>query len=280
MNIGRVNVVGDGVFGTFLKEEFAKIGVIQDPLSYFVILAVPFSAYAEVAGNHSGKHLINVCSIQEESTKICREHSDNVTGIHPMFGPRTTDPTERNCVMTYQSFPSDQVTELFEGIGCKIITRLPVTNEKISGKMHDIIMAKTHVKVVMLSNQILKAVKGTETIPDELLPTSFKRMRAMAQQFLDMPRGTKESILSNPYDGDSFTMDIKVEAVNKPALDALKRPISIGDKVLADIYPTFLELEECTVTEICGDTLTLQYYNLRDRLQTDKKLSSKVIKLV
>jgi hypothetical protein len=57
------------------------------------------------------------------------------------------------------------------------------------------------LQVVKLSELISKITAEASDVPDEFLPTSFKRLKALSEQFLDMPEGTKTSILSNPYDG-------------------------------------------------------------------------------
>lgn len=200
----NITIEGDGVFGTFLKKELsAHINIDEE--SSVVILAVPASAYYHVAMKHHGKHLINVCSVQEDTTNICLEFSDLVTSIHPMFGPRS--PTEgRSCIVTRAVTDSDSkhanaevqmVLDMFSKICSTMVYE--VGGVSITPRMHDEMMAKTHLKVVEISDYILQLVDSAKDIPEECLPTSFKRLKAMAEQFLDMPAGTKESILSNKY---------------------------------------------------------------------------------
>jgi len=184
----KLKIVGDGVFGTFLKKELAELAEICDDAD-IVIMAVPFSAYEQVALQHAGAHLINVCSVQKATNDICRKYSSRVTGIHPMFGPRS--PKEgRTSIITSDAgqLESLPIVRLFENFG-------PVFSCK--DELHDQMMAKTHKQVVLISEQIQEIVNDAKDVPDFMLPTSFKRMKAMAEQFLDMSPGTKESILSN-----------------------------------------------------------------------------------
>jgi prephenate dehydrogenase len=195
-----------GNFGFFLKDEFMDAGHIIIGESeiqiteYYdaVILAVPLSAYEECAKKHAGKTLINVCSVQEESTEICNRYSKNVISIHPMFGRRSPD-EGKTCVLTYASNMKmlKLAYDLFTDI-CENVVSIS-DGVEITPKMHDEMMALTHVKVIELSDKILEIVMDAKHIPNELLPTSFKRLRDMAVQFLDMPEGTKSSIMANKY---------------------------------------------------------------------------------
>ena len=188
-----IHIVGDGVFGTFLRKELSPYVAFNESAD-IVILAVPASAYEEIAAQFSGKHLINVCSVQMDTTVKCCMHSNRVTSIHPMFGPRS--PVEgRTAILTWACNESQSIIELFSNI-CKIVKEL--NGESIDPPLHDRIMAVTHLQVVLLSDKITEMVKQVDWIPDELLPTSFKRLKALSEQFLDMPAGTKESILANP----------------------------------------------------------------------------------
>ena len=199
-----ITIEGTGVFGTFLSKELSPHFNIVDDAN-IIILAVPASAYIDVAEKHAGKHLVNVCSVQEDTTKTCLQFSDMVTSIHPMFGPRS--PVDgRTCILTFDCRDgistkcADEVARVIEGfakISSKIVTEfngIPMTP-----KLHDKMMAKTHMKVVQISDTILNIVENAKDIPDECLPTSFKRLRDMAVQMLDMPKGTRDSILSNKH---------------------------------------------------------------------------------
>jgi prephenate dehydrogenase len=199
-----VAIEGTGVFGTFLRKELAPHFTIVDTAN-IVILAVPAAAYREMADKHQGKHLVNVCSVQEETTNICLEFTAMVTSIHPMFGPRS--PADgRTCILTYQdqnglSKQRDAeiqlVIDTFAKISSKIVTEF--NGQPMTPRLHDEMMAKTHKQVVQISDHILQIVEDAKDIPDECLPTSFKRLRDMAEQFLDMPPGTRDSILSNKH---------------------------------------------------------------------------------
>jgi hypothetical protein len=90
----KLTIIGDGVFGTFLKELLKDKFELQcfggDELTAeSVILAVPISAYKQIAAQLYDKHLINVCSVQSPSTEILLHEAERVTSIHPLFGPRT-----------------------------------------------------------------------------------------------------------------------------------------------------------------------------------------------
>ena len=210
----NVKIVGDGVFGTFLKQQLTGkvwmgelIDLVDD--ADIVILAVPASAYEEVAKAHAGKCLVNVCSVQEDTTNICLKYSDHVISVHPMFGPRSPD-EGKTCLVTYcpeffnkslmntlRSKTDSYVLGVFRQICSQLV--FSVNGEELTPKKHDEMMAKTHLKVVEISDHILQLVENAKDVPEECLPTSFKRLKAMAEQFLDMPAGTKQSILSNKY---------------------------------------------------------------------------------
>lgn len=191
---GSVSIVGTGVFGTFLTKELSAFCEI-DPNSDIVLMAVPASAYAEVASKHAGKHLVNICSVQEDTTLACLQCSDRVTAVHPMFGPRS--PLEgRTSIVTHQSLDSGGILALFSRISLLVFE---ANGLPIDGASHDKMMAKTHMQVVNISGLIKQIADNAADVPENCLPTSFKRLKAMADQFLDMPDGTKSSILSNKH---------------------------------------------------------------------------------
>ena len=194
-----IKVVGDGVFGTFMKELILGLSKTKlDNDAHFVMLAVPFSAYRTVAKAHEGKHLINVCSVQEETNEICSSFTKYYTGIHPMFGPRSTG--HRTAVVTHESVKeSNEVINLFHNMGAYVYTS--VNNKPFTGAIHDRMMAKTHLQVVKISDQIAEMVRNADDIPDGFLPNSFRKLRELNSQFMDMPEGTKSSILANKYEG-------------------------------------------------------------------------------
>jgi hypothetical protein len=60
-------------------------------------------------------------------------------------------------------------------------------------------MAKTHLAAVMAAKQLQIYVDRAKDIPDFLLPNSFRLMKQFVQTLDDMPPGTIESIMANPY---------------------------------------------------------------------------------
>ena len=64
---------------------------------------------------------------------------------------------------------------------------------------HDQLMAKTHVAAVVAARQMKVFVDRASDIPDEYIPNSFRLMRDFVNTLDDMPHGTMESILANPY---------------------------------------------------------------------------------
>lgn len=189
----KITIIGDGVFGRFLQEELsAHAQVVLDAET--VIIAVPVSAYDAVAAAHPGKHLVNVCSVQDAPNRDCLKHSDKVTGIHPMFGPQSPM-TNRTCIVTQQCADSAAVFELFQKIGAEIVTHKG--DVEITGALHDEMMRKTHLPVLMFGELAALIVEQAADVPDNCLPTSFKRLKALAEQMKDMSPGTVESIRSN-----------------------------------------------------------------------------------
>jgi prephenate dehydrogenase len=189
----KISIIGDGVFGRFLRSELAAHAEIAAEADT-VIIAVPVSAYDAVAAAHAGKHLVNVCSVQEKPNRDCLRHSDRVTGIHPMFGPQSPK-TNRTCIVTHTCADSAAVFDLFEKIGAEIVTHKGA--QKIDGALHDDMMRKTHLPVLMFGELAALIVEQAADVPDNCLPTSFKRLKALAEQMKDMSPGTVESIRSN-----------------------------------------------------------------------------------
>ena len=60
-------------------------------------------------------------------------------------------------------------------------------------------MAKTHVAAVLAAKQMKVFVERASDIPDEYIPNSFRLMREFVRTLDDMPPGTIESIMANPY---------------------------------------------------------------------------------
>lgn len=199
----KINIIGNGSFGTFLSELLGPLFEI-DPTADSIVMAVPISAFDSVAAENRGKHLINVCSVQRPSTDIILKHTASVTGLHPLFG-RRTPPEKRNAILTYRL--SDTKSEFAEledeflerfGMVSTIVSR--DHNDTIfTPDLHDQLMAKTHVAAVLAAKQMKVFVERAEDIPDEFIPNSFRLMRDFVKTLDDMPPGTIESIMANPY---------------------------------------------------------------------------------
>lgn len=188
-----ISIIGRGVFGSFLAEEFKPHANIVDDAD-IVIAAVPVSSMEDVARTYAGRHLVNVCSVQDKPNAACLKYSARVTGIHPMFGPQSPR-ANRTCVATQTCAESEDVFNVFRAIGADIVTThngMPMT-----GALHDAMMRRTHLPVLMFGELAALIVEQASDIPDNFLPTSFKRLKALAEQMKDMSPGTVESIRSN-----------------------------------------------------------------------------------
>jgi prephenate dehydrogenase len=198
----KLGIIGKGSFGTFLETILSPhFEIAEDADS--VILAVPISAYETVATENKDKHLINVCSVQQPSTEHILRYTDAVTGIHPLFGSRT--PVDgRNAIVTRRmdtvsKFAKNEA-EFLEGFAK--ISKLMYTDPKgepFTPDSHDRLMARTHVAAVLAAKQMKVFVDRADDIPDELIPNSFRLMRDFVRTLDDMPQGTIESIMANPY---------------------------------------------------------------------------------
>ena len=199
--IMKIAIVGQGVFGSFLWKEINRVApemvtMPHEPDVNTVILAVPSSAYDEVARKYSGLHLINVCSTQARTNWLCQKYSEKVTGIHLLFGPRS--PRDgRSAIVTTKCEESSRVIRLFELIIEDSVIELLGGN----GMEHDEIMAKVHIPVVKLQAQIKKIVAEADEVcrHEFYMPTSFKKLVEFSKTFGDMPEGTLTSILDNPF---------------------------------------------------------------------------------
>lgn len=189
-----ITIIGDGMFGTFLKKELAAHATITDDAD-IVIMAVPVSAIDSVAAKYQGRHLVNVCSVQRQPTADCLKHSARVSAIHPMFGPNSPV-SGRTCILTHQCDDSAGVVELFAKISSEIVTH-DSAGRTITPAIHDEMMRKTHLPVLMFGELAALIVEQARDVPDNCLPTSFKRLKALAEQMKDMSPGTVESIRSN-----------------------------------------------------------------------------------
>lgn len=202
----QVHIVGDGAFGSFLKELLSphfEISTAADS----VILAVPISAYETVAADNAEKHIINVCSVQRPSTEHILRYTENVTCIHPLFGARTPE-NKRNSVVSRTISESGPAGSRFVANekafldGFANVSSLMYEDhkgERFTPDSHDRLMARTHAAAVLAAKQMKVFVDRAEDIPDELLPNSFRLMRDFVKTLDDMPQGTIESIMANPY---------------------------------------------------------------------------------
>jgi hypothetical protein len=196
----KIKIVGNGVFGTFLKILLNDFVCFDDEADT-VILAVPSHAIDKVASEHKGKHLVNVCSVQRDTNESCLKHTKKLTGIHPLFGKRSPA-SERNCILTHECVDSYEVLEIFKNIGATIITHLSSGSrggERIDGKLHDKIMAQTHLVAVEVGEKFSEKLRRADWIPNECLPASVKKLREVIFQLGDMPKGTLDSIKANPF---------------------------------------------------------------------------------
>ena len=192
----NVHILGDGSFGSFLKEELPKFGFKITSKCKTVILAVPISAYETLGKEYAkfGYHLINVCSVQEPSTNILLKITKDVTSIHPLFGART--PTEkRNSILTRVTENNNKRESEF----LYLFSKFCKISCGMSPEEHDKLMAKTHGAALLAAKQAKHFIEAAEDIPDELIPNSFRLLREFVKTLDDMPSGTVESIMANPY---------------------------------------------------------------------------------
>lgn len=203
----KLQIVGNGSFGSFLKELLAPHFEIVDN-AMNVVLAVPLSAYEEVSRVNANKHLINVCSVQKPSTDICLKHSGCVTSIHPLFGRRTPE-GNRYSILTHTGVAEDtwgggmeyqeEFLERFQKVSLIYKRTNKCKGDLFTPETHDQLMAKTHLAAVMAAKQLKVFTDRVEDVPNELVPNSFRLMRAFVKTLDDMPHGTVESIMANPY---------------------------------------------------------------------------------
>ena len=195
----QINIVGEGTFGKFLAEIFKPYVTFSQDAEH-VFLAIPIEAYSEVASQYPGKHLINVCSVQQESNSLCLKQSNLVTGIHPLFGPRS--PQENRVAVLTHACPSTQaIVELFELVGTEVCDHLP-DGRIIDGELHDRMMADTHLAGLRQLENLRDIVEKSSWVPKKFIPSSFQRLQNFVEQSGDFSPGTLSSILSNPYADD------------------------------------------------------------------------------
>ncbi len=201
----KLKIIGSGSFGTFLQELLGPIFELAEDADS-VILAVPISAYESVASENRNKHLINVCSVQKPSSDIVLKYSPFVTSIHPLFGSRT--PADKRYSLLTHSFAGSTDASDFDELERQFIDEFskisnicvndPAGNP-FTPDSHDRLMAKTHVAAVLAAKQMKVFVDRAADVPDELIPNSFRLMRVFVRTLDDMPPGTIESIMANPY---------------------------------------------------------------------------------
>lgn len=198
----KIGIIGKGSFGTFLETILSPhFEIANDAES--VILAVPISAYETVAAESKDKHLINVCSVQQPSTEHLLRYTDAVTCLHPLFGSRT--PADgRNTIVTRRMAEDSKFAanenEFLEGFAkVSALMYKDTKGEDFTPDSHDRLMARTHVAAVLAAKQMKVFIDRAEDIPDELIPNSFRLMRDFVRTLDDMPQGTIESIMANPY---------------------------------------------------------------------------------
>lgn len=204
----KIRIIGNGSFGTFLKELLKDTFTIchdYDESARSIILAVPLSAYREMAVKFSGNYLINICSVQEPSTNILSEYTDWFTSIHPLFGTRT--PVNKRYSILTHSCKSTPIYLLEEDFlnGFKKSSEiyyfdangLPFTPES-----HDRTMAKTHLAAINALSLIKPFIDNAKDVDDKFIPNSFRLLREFAKTIEDMPLGTLESIKANTYGQD------------------------------------------------------------------------------
>jgi prephenate dehydrogenase len=198
----KLAIIGRGSFGSFLETILSPHFDIADDAES-VILAVPISAYDTVAAENRDKHLINVCSVQQPSTEHLLRYTDAVTCLHPLFGSRT--PADgRNTIVTRRMDEASKFARQEKQFldGFSMISSLMYTDhqrEPFTPDSHDRLMARTHVAAVLAAKQMKVFVDRADDIPDELIPNSFRLMRDFVRTLDDMPQGTIESIMANPY---------------------------------------------------------------------------------
>ena len=193
----KLNIIGDGSFGRFLKDLLKDhFDLSADAETH--VLAVPISAYDEVASQYRDHHLVNVCSVQEPSMQAIFQFTSNVTGLHPLFGART--PADRRHAIVTHTIASDAERGLLERFArvCTLHYNDP-EGEPFTPASHDKLMARTHAAAVLAAAQLKHFVDGARDVPDEFIPNSFRLMRDFVKTLEDTPAGTVESIMSNPY---------------------------------------------------------------------------------
>jgi len=195
----NIQIIGNGAFGSFLREWLSStvyFEVVNE--AHDVILAVPISAYREVGLANTSKHLINVCSVQRPSTDILLNITGNVTSIHPLFGARTP-PDKRRSILTRRCYTASEDNFLQRFSQCCPMETIGPDGKVFTVYSHDELMFKTHYQALMGATMLKQFVDRATDVPDEFIPQSFRLMREFVKTMEDMPAGTVESILANPF---------------------------------------------------------------------------------
>lgn len=205
-----IQILGDGAFGSFLKDFLCKEfnvlpcterdfhlnnSICNNILLTPIILAVPVNSLKEVAMNYIHRHIVNVCSVQKNSNEILKSiNANNFTSIHPLFGKRTPE-NMRHLIFTNHCIQFKESEDLFINSLSPMLSSVTF----MSDIEHDIIMAKTHVTAVIAAKQMKIFIERAKDIQDHLLPNSFRLLKNFVQTLDDMPKGTLDTILSNHY---------------------------------------------------------------------------------
>jgi len=198
-----IDIIGDGIFGGFLKRAFFENGANVIKGAPTVVIAVAAHDFNKACEENKNKFLINVCSVQSVTNSICLKHSSNVLGLHPMFGPRTPQKAQKTSLLTLHSKDTateEKVIKLFSKFS-KVIDVDPEGNQ-LNSEWHDQLMAKSHLATLDIAEKAAKKLKDIENIPKEFLPTSVIKLRDLVKQLQDMSEGTRTSIRANPFTKD------------------------------------------------------------------------------
>lgn len=236
----KIKVIGDGVFGTFLKELLPTAGFKLSDVAESIVLAVPLSAYLEVAQANQKKHLINVCSVQEPSTDICLKYTERVTSIHPLFGKNTPSEKRFSILCYIHETPNFSEHDAFYCLFKKIstVTEKDPDNRFITPERHDMLMAKTHVRAISAAMDWKKVVDDASDIPDHLLPNSFRLLKQFVATVDDMPKGTVDSVMANPYRPSNLKKTLNGRQPRKEADSAMNFVCGYLDKAGWKVCPT------------------------------------------
>jgi len=195
-----ITIVGRGAFGTYMEGMLSMHGARITDCADIVLLAVPASSIKSAAADNPGKFLVNVCSIQSTTNDLCLESSERVLGLHPLFGSRSPNGVRKTAILTLHSTDSETekiVTGIFRKFS-DIIDEKP-DGRPITAIWHDQLMADSHMAAINIAIEASEKLKKIKNIPDMYLPTSVVKLRELTSLLQDMPKGTMESIMANPF---------------------------------------------------------------------------------